>query len=90
MRRTTIPFAAALVLLPERDASARAALALRFRPDAPSPEGAHLADPLDALAAENAAARALPLLRALAARRAAALHLPLLGDASLEIELAPC
>ena len=29
MRRTTIPFAAALVLLPERDASARAALALR-------------------------------------------------------------
>jgi hypothetical protein len=90
VRRTTIPFAAALVLLPERDGSARAALALRFCPYAPPPDGAHLADPLDALAAENAAARALPLLRALAARRAAALHLPLLGDASLEIELAPC
>jgi Beta-ketoacyl synthase, N-terminal domain len=91
VRRTTIPFAAALVLLPERGASARAALALRFRPDAPPVAAdAAPADPLDLLAVENAAARALPLLRALAARRPAALRLPLLGDACLEIELAPC
>ncbi|HYI83904.1 MAG TPA: beta-ketoacyl synthase chain length factor [Acetobacteraceae bacterium] len=90
VRRTTIPFAAALVLLPKRDASARAALAFHFRPDAPPRDDAAPADPLDALTTENPAARALPLLRALAARRAAALHLPLLGDASLEIELAPC
>ena len=47
-------------------------------------------DPLDRLAAENPAARVLPLLRALAARRPASLRLPMLGDASLEIELAPC
>jgi hypothetical protein len=90
VRRTTVPFAAAFVLQPERDGSARAVLALRFRPDAPPPDGAVPADPLDALATENPAARALPLLRALAARRAAAMRLPLLGDASLEIELAPC
>ncbi len=89
VRRTTVPFAAAMVLLPEPDASARAALVLRFRPEAP-PCAAPPADPLDALAAENPAARALPLLRALAARRAAFLRLPLLGDSSLEIELAPC
>jgi beta-ketoacyl synthase-like protein len=91
VRRTTVPFAAAVVLLPEPGASARAALALRFRPGAPpQPAASEAADPLDALAAENPAARALPLLRALAARRPAALRLPLLGDASLEIELAPC
>ena len=89
-RRTTVPFAAAMVLLPEPDASARAALGIRFRPGEAPAAGADTADPLDALAAENPAARALPLLRALAARRPAALRLPLLGDASLEIELAPC
>jgi len=89
-RRTTVPFAAAMVLLPEPGASARAALALRFRPD-PAPAAVAVpADPLDALAAENPAARALPMLRALAARRGAALRLPLLGDSVLEIELAPC
>ncbi len=90
VRHTTVPFASAMVLLPEPDAaSARASLDLRFRPG-PPPPAAPAADPLDALAAENPAARALPLLRALAARRPAALRLPLLGDASLEIELAPC
>jgi hypothetical protein len=89
VRRTTIPFAAALVLLPEPGAPARAALDLRFRPDTTHAAAAP-GDALDALAAENPAARALPLLRALAARRAAALRLPLLGDACLEIELAPC
>jgi hypothetical protein len=91
-RRTTVPFAAAMVLLPEPDAaSARGSLDLRFRPEAPPPATrSGPADPLDALAAENPAARVLPVLRALAARRAAALRLPLLGDASLEVELAPC
>ncbi len=90
VRRTTVPFAAAVVLLPGPVASARAALTLRFRPGAASNATAEPVDPLDALAAENPAARALPLLRALAGRRAAALRLPLLGDACLEIGLAPC
>jgi hypothetical protein len=90
VRRTTAPFAAAMVLLPETDAaSARAALDLRYRGEGPPP-AVGTGDSLDALAAENPAARLLPVLRALAARRPAALRLPLLGDASLEIELAPC
>jgi hypothetical protein len=94
-RRTTVPFAAAMVLLPEADAAApaaaRARLDLRFRPGAPPAAAADPPpDPLDALAAENPAARALPLLRALAARRPVSLRLPLLGDAALEMELAPC
>jgi beta-ketoacyl synthase-like protein len=90
VRRTTVPFAAAMVLMPEPDAAARAALDLRFGPHEPrSAEAAPSADPLDALAAENPAARALPLLRALAARRPAALRLPLLGDSCLEVGLAP-
>jgi len=91
VRRTTVPFAAAMVLLPEPGASARAALDLRYRGgEPPLAPAAASADPLDALAAENPAARLLPLLRALAARRPAALRLPLLGDAVLEIGLAPC
>jgi hypothetical protein len=95
-RHTTVPFAAAMVLLPEADpaapAAARAKLDLRFRPGAPPAAAAADTppDPLDALAAENPAARALPLLRALAARRPVSLRLPLLGDAALEMELAPC
>lgn len=89
VRRTTVPFAAAMVLLPEAGGAARAALDLRFRPGLPVAD-AEPVDPLDALAAENPAARALPLLRALAARQAASLRLPLLGDACLEIEVAPC
>ncbi len=90
VRRTTVPFAAAIVLLPEPDGTARAALDLRYRGEAPPRAAAETADPLDALAAENPAARALPLLRALAARRPAAMRLPLLGDALLEIGLTPC
>jgi hypothetical protein len=93
VRHTTVPFAAAMVLLPEPDAgSARAALELRYRGEAPPPaaRAGGGGDPLDALAAESPAARVLPLLRALAARRPASLRLPMLGDASLEIELAPC
>ena len=90
VRRTTAPFAAAMVLSPEPGASTRAALKLRFRSGSPDPPADRAADPLDALAAENPAARALPMLRALAARREAALRLPLLDDSVLEIELAPC
>lgn len=90
VRRTTVPFAAAMVLLPGPDASARAALDLRFGPgEAPPADSAPGRDALDALASENPAARALPLLRALAARRPAALRLPMLGDSCLEIEVSP-
>lgn len=90
VRRTTVPFAAAMVLLPGPDASARAALDLRFGPgEAPPADSAPVRDALDALALENPAARALPLLRALAARRPAALRLPMLGDSRLEIEVSP-
>lgn len=88
VRRTTVPFATAMVLLPEPDASARAALDLRFGPGpAEAPPAGR--DALDALAAENPAARSLPLLRALAARRPAALRLPVLGDSYLEIGVSP-
>jgi Beta-ketoacyl synthase, N-terminal domain len=88
-RNTTMPFATALVLRPEPGGPARAMLDLRYvaEPAAPAPPPD---EPLDALAAENPAARALPLLRALAARRPARLVLPMLGDAHLELALAPC
>jgi hypothetical protein len=87
-RRTTTPFATAMVLRPEPGGTARAMLDLRYiaEPAAAAPPG----DALDALAGENPVARALPLLRALAARRAALLRLPLLGDAHLEAVLEPC
>ncbi len=94
VRRTTVPFAAALVLLPEAEAAAaRASLDLSFGgDDAGTSDGAAAAsaDPLGALAAENPAARILPLLRALAARRPASLRLPMLGDSCLAIAVAPC
>ena len=91
VRRTTVPFAAAMVLLPEPAASARAALDLRFGAGGAHPGGAAARDDaLDALSMENPAARALPLLRALAARRAAALRFPMLGDSCLAIEVSPC
>ena len=67
---------------------ARAALDLRYVAE-PAPADAP-AEGLDALAAGNPAARALPLLRALAARRAALVRLPLLEDAHLEIRVTPC
>lgn len=87
-RHTTVPFATAMVLRPEPGPAARAALTLRYiaKPDEAPPPG----EGLDALAAENPAARALPLLRTLAARRAALLRLPLLGDAHLEMVVEPC
>ncbi len=88
VRRTTVPFAAALVLRPEAGAAARAALTLRYvASPAAVPEPA---DALDGLAADNPAARILPLLRALARRRPASLRLPLLGDAHLALKVAPC
>jgi hypothetical protein len=92
VRHTTVPFAAAMVLRPAEpgDRPARAVLELRYvaepAPAAPPPPR----DALDALAAENPVARALPLLRALAARRPARLLLPLLGDAHLDLVLEPC
>lgn len=88
VRHTTVPFAAALVLRPEAVAGSCAALELRFvaAPAAvPVP-----ADALDALAAENPAARLLPLLRAVARRAPAALRLSMLGDAHLALDVAPC
>jgi len=92
VRPTGAAFAAAFVLRPEpgsvSGSSLRAALELRYRA-VPAPE-APPTDALDALAVENPAARALPLLRALAARRAAVLHVPLLEDAHLELRVAPC
>lgn len=92
VRRTTVPFAAAMVLLPGPDPAARATLELRFASGGPHPDGTGppAADPLDALEAENPAARALPLLRALAARRPpVTLRLPMFGDSCLEIEVSP-
>lgn len=102
VRRTDFPFAVALVLRPD---TGRAALTLDYRTGAaalplaegldapPSTDGVDAlpsTDGLDSLVAGNAAARALPLLRALAARREARLILPYLGDAHLEIGVAPC
>lgn len=89
VRPTGAAFATALVLRPGPAPGARAVLELRYLA-APAPEAPPTEDPLDALAPENPAARALPLLRALAARRAAALRLPLLEDAHLELRVEPC
>jgi Beta-ketoacyl synthase, N-terminal domain len=88
-RPTGIPFAAALVLRPTPEGEGtRAALRLRYAaeaaPVAPPSDG------LDALAAENPAARALPVLRAIAARRHAEIRLPLLEDAHVALEVSPC
>ena len=89
-RPTGAPFAAALLLRPSpAGPGTRAALALRYHAEA-APAPATPADPLDALAAGNPAARALPLLRALAARRPAMIRLPLLADGHVEARLAPC
>jgi hypothetical protein len=92
-RPTAAPFAAALVLAPAgRDGrAAPAALALldiRYRAEPGPPPAA--ATGLDALAAGNPAARALPLLRALARRKAAELALPMLEDGRVEIAVTPC
>jgi Beta-ketoacyl synthase, N-terminal domain len=92
VRHTTVPFAAAMVLRPVEaggGSPARAVLELRYVAE-PAPAAPPPVDALDALAAENPVARALPLLRALAARRPARLRLPLLGDAHLDLVLEPC
>lgn len=94
-RPTAAPFAAALVLAPpERaaaatDAPALARLELLYRAE-PAPAPAPDMTALGALAAGNAAARALPLLRALARREATRIVLPMLEDGRLEIAVAPC
>jgi hypothetical protein len=92
VRRTELPFAAGLVLAPPAPRGpARATLALRYVAEPPAPPApARPDDALDALAAANPAARALPLLRALAGHRSATLVLPMLEDARLEVAVAPC
>jgi hypothetical protein len=87
VRPTAFPFATACLLRPAAEGG-QAALELRYVAEA-APE-ATPGDALDALAAGNPAARALPLLRALAARRAARIHLPLLPDAHLDLRVTPC
>jgi hypothetical protein len=88
VRRTDFAFAVALVLRPAPGAGALARLELRHA--AGPAEHPPPADALDALAAGNPAARALPLLRTLAARRPAALQLGLQCDARLELAVTPC
>ena len=88
VRPTGPAFATALVLHPSPAPGSRAALDLRYLAT-PAPEPVP-GDALDALARENPAARALPLLRALAARRGAVLQVPLLADAHLELRVVPC
>ena len=88
VRRTDFAFSAGFVLRPAPDAASRAALDLRYVASA-APEPVQ-GDLLDALAAGNAAARTLPLLRALARRGKAMLHLPLCDDAHLELHVTPC
>ncbi|MBL6457038.1 beta-ketoacyl synthase chain length factor [Belnapia sp. T6] len=88
VRPTGAPFATALVLRSAPEAGVLAALDLRYRAE-PAPT-APPGDALDALAIENPAARALPLLRALAARQLARLHLPLTPDSHLLVKVAPC
>jgi hypothetical protein len=87
-RPTGCSFAAAMVLRPASGARARATLDLRYVAAGlgePPP-----ADALEALAAGNPAAQALPLLRAIAARREALLRLALSDDSHLEVRVAPC
>lgn len=88
VRRTELPFATALVLLPAPRPGALAMLTLRHVA-LPGAEPA-AAEGLDGLALRNPVARALPLLRALAAGRAAAFTLGLLDESRLELSLAPC
>jgi hypothetical protein len=87
-RPTVAPFAAGLVLAPPGQ-GALARLDIRYRAE-PAPPPPPAATGLEALAAGNPAARALPLLRALARREAARLMLPMLEDGRVEIAVAPC
>jgi hypothetical protein len=89
VRPTELSFAAGFVLAPQPLDTARATLTLRYIAE-PPPPGPPPADALDALAAANPAARALPLLRALAGRRRMTLVLPMLEDARLDVAVAPC
>jgi len=89
VRRTVGAFATGLVLAPARTQTSRARLALRYVAE-PAAAARPAEDALDALAAENPAARALPLLRAIAARSSGTLVLPMLEDARLELAVEPC
>lgn len=88
-RPTTVPFATAMLLLPEPRPGAHAALALRHGAEE-APEAAPRGPLRAALEGANPAARALPLLEALAARRATQFAWPLLDGLHLQAELAPC
>ncbi|RAI58309.1 beta-ketoacyl synthase chain length factor [Roseicella frigidaeris] len=89
-RPTGPAFAAALLLRPDPGAGPLLTARFQAEPAPPPPTGDAPGDALDALAAANPAARALPLLRALAAGRPARLALPLAEDAHLALELTPC
>jgi len=89
-RPTAVPFAVAMLLLPEGEPGARATLALRHLPEEPAAEACPRSGLRAALEAANPAARALPLLEALAARQPARLAWALLDGMGLEAELAPC
>ncbi|MXP64233.1 3-oxoacyl-ACP synthase [Roseomonas sp. M0104] len=89
-RPTAVPFALAMLLLPEGADGARATLGLRHRPEAPATEAAPRSALRTTLEEANPAARALPLLEALAARKPARLAWPLLDGMGLEAELSPC
>ncbi len=88
-RPTAFPFATAMVLRPAQVAGTRAALTLRYVAE-PLAEPVPPTEGLDALAAGNPAARALPLLRALAARRETLIGLALDETAHLELQVTPC
>jgi hypothetical protein len=91
-RPTAFPFAAALVLTAAAGPAALARIEARFAAAAPTAPATPTAETegLDSLAAGNAVACAVPLLRALAARRPATLVLPMLDDARLELMVTPC
>nr|WP_245217394.1 beta-ketoacyl synthase chain length factor [Neoroseomonas nitratireducens] len=85
MRATAAPFAAALVLTPQRGAHGL----LRLAYHAGTAEEPPLPEAMAALRAANPVARALPLLAALARGQAASLCLALLEDSHLAVEAAP-
>ncbi len=90
-RPTAFPFAAALVLTAAPGPAALARIEASFVPaPPPPPPPAAMAEGPDSLAAGNAVARVVPLLRALAARRPATLVLPLLDDSRLDVAVTPC
>lgn len=85
LRATAAPFAAALVLTPQRAAHGM----LRLVHGSGAVEEPPLPAALDAVRATNPVGRALPLLVALAAGRSASFRLALLEDSHLVVEATP-